>query len=109
MLTSAETRYSQIECLEAVWACEQLSKYLYGCFTIQTDHKPLVPVINSKDINAVDIRCQRLQLSMMRYNGKAVYIPGKQLIVADKLSRHPSPTLQLDVVDLTDGINNINL
>ena len=31
-------------------------------------------------------------MRMMRYNPKAQHVPGKELIVADTLSRHPFPT-----------------
>ena len=56
-LLPAEGRYAQIEkeCLASVWACE---KFIQD-FKLLTDHKPLVPLINGSDLNAVPIRCQR--------------------------------------------------
>ncbi|KAI2643036.1 hypothetical protein H4Q32_027704 [Labeo rohita] len=99
-----EARYAQIEkeCLSVVWACEKFSKYLYGLdsFVIHTDHKPLIPLINSKEIDMVPLRFNRL----MKFNAKAEFVPGKLLVVADTLSRHPSPTPQLGSVELTDDI-----
>ena len=74
------------ECLTGVWCCEKSDKDLRGLdFKLFTDHKLLVPLINSRDLDKVPICSQQLLIRMMRYNPEAQYIPGKQLVVADTL------------------------
>ena len=53
-------RYVQIEkeAVAATWACEKFSMYiLEKRFLIETDHKPLVPLLGSKHIDSVTVYC----------------------------------------------------
>ena len=92
-LTDTERRYSQIEkeALATTWACERLSNYLIGLpFTVETDHKPLVPLLGTKALDELPPRVLRFRLRLMRYQFNIVHVPGKNLITADALSRAPA-------------------
>ena len=116
-LTDTETRWAQIEkeLLAATWTCEKMHMFLSGLpsFELQLDHKPLIPLINTKNLVDAPIRCQRMLMRLMRYNATAVFVPGKQHLVPDYLSRHPLPTqdeisavLQEDVHGFCERIFN---
>ena len=90
-LTPVECRYAQIEkgALGLTWACERCSDYLVGkSIVAETDHKPLVPLITTRTLNEVPPRIQRLRMRRMRFHLKEVnHVPGKELYIADALSR----------------------
>ncbi len=108
MMTSAETRYSQIEkeCLALVWACEKFARYLVGLkeYVLLTDHKPLVPLLSGAiSIEEAPVRCQRMIIRMMRFNPTVQHVPGKDLVVADALSRKPIP-LRSEDTELSEEV-----
>ena len=94
-LTDAEKNYAVIEkeALAATWAVERFSQFLLGMdFVIETDHKPLIPLLSSKEIACMPPRIQRFRLRLMRFSPTVVYVPGKQQVTADALSRAPVGT-----------------
>lgn len=72
-----------------------------GHFKLITNHKPLVPLNNCRDLDNVLFRCQRILLRLLRFNVTAEYAPGKTLVVADILSQSP----QSSTVDSTTEVN----
>lgn len=102
-LTDAETRYACIEreLLAIVYGVERFHTYLYGQkFLVKTDHKPLVMILNKPLVRAPP-RLQRMLLRLQQYDFTIEYKPGKDMTVADTLSRLPSPgnvkTIDLDL------------
>jgi hypothetical protein len=91
-LTETEQRYAQIEkeALATTWACEKFQEYLLGTsFRVETDHKPLVPLLSTKALDVVPIRVQIFRLRLMGFSFTTVHVPGKELDTADTLSRAP--------------------
>ena len=91
-LTDTEKRYAQIEkeALALTWASERFQDCLIGLhYTIETDHKPLVPLLSTKNLEELPIRVQCFRLRLMRFTYTIVHVPGKNLCTADALSRSP--------------------
>ena len=91
-LTVTETRYANIECelLVIVFACQRFNTYvLRRPFTVESDHKPL-EMIHQKSLASASPRLQRMLLQLQRYDVTIRYRSGKNMLLADALSRCPS-------------------
>lgn len=69
-MSPTERRYAQIEkeALGITWASERVADYLIGLkFHIETDHKPLVPLFSTKNLDEVPARVQRFRMRVMRF------------------------------------------
>ena len=98
-MTETEQRYAQIEkeALAITWACEKFSDYILGRqIEIETDHKPPVPLLMSKQLDSLPPRVLRFRLRMDRYTYSIYHVPGKNLYTADTLSRAPLSTTEHD-------------
>jgi hypothetical protein len=91
-LSPAEKNYAVVELELAIqWTVEKCRLYLAGAdFTVVTDHQPLLGIINNKNLDTINnTRIQRLMAKLLGYNFKAVWVPGKNHLIADALSRAP--------------------
>ncbi|GBM68494.1 Uncharacterized protein K02A2.6 [Araneus ventricosus] len=91
-LSATERDYAQIEkeALAIVWGCGKFHDYIVGLtVNIETDYRPLVPIFMHKALDGLSPRLQRMKLKMIRYSYEVQYIPGKDLVIADALSRSP--------------------
>ena len=67
----------------------RFSDYCFGRFvTVESDHKPL-EAIKKKALSEAPERIRNMLLSLQRFDFEIVYKPGKELIIADCLSRAP--------------------
>ena len=110
-LTDTESRYAMIELelLAIVWAVQKCEVYLRGRdFQIVTDHRPLVPILNSYSLSQIENqRLLRLRMKLNSYSFTAEWQRGKDNFSADALSRFPvnAPT----VSDELDEVHQIRL
>ncbi|XP_028404008.1 uncharacterized protein K02A2.6-like [Dendronephthya gigantea] len=88
-LTPAESRYANIEreLLAVIYGCEKFHTYLYGRqFVVESDHRPLEQ-IQKKNLDMAPPRLQRMLLRLQPYGCIIKYKPGKEMVIADTLSR----------------------
>ena len=103
-LTETESRYANIEreLLAVVYGCERFHTYLFGqSFTVESDHKPLES-IKLKHLRAAPPRLQRMLLKLQPYDMTIKYRPGKDIPIADALSRlSPEETEPIEDLDVS--------
>lgn len=89
-LTDTEKEYAQIEKeMLAVVVSVLKFHYIYGRkMIVVTDHKPLLSIMKKLVSKICNVRLQRLKLKLIKYDIELVYRPGKELYIADYLSRH---------------------
>ena len=88
-LTEVETRYAQIEkeLLAIVFALERFHQYTFARHvTVSSDHKPLESIIK-KSLFKAPRRLQGMLMRMQKYQVTIVYKPGREMHIADTLSR----------------------
>ena len=92
-LTDVETRYAQIEkeMLAIVWSVEKFNQYTYGReVSVLSDHKPLEAIMKKPLANAPK-RLQGMLMRLQKYTVHVTYEQGKNMFLADTLSRAYMP------------------
>lgn len=87
-LTETEQRYAQIEkeALAIMWASGHFRTYFLGLqFHIDTDHKPLVPLLTTKRLDELRPLLQRFRMRLLEYGFTISHIPVKKIHPADVL------------------------
>ena len=105
-MTETERRYAQIEkeALATTWACEKFLDYVLGRqFQIESDHKPLIPILSTKHLDNLPPRVLRFRLRLAKFNYTIHHVPGKLMYTADALSRAPLVETD-DPTDLPDEV-----
>ncbi|CAB4040119.1 Hypothetical predicted protein [Paramuricea clavata] len=89
-LTPTQQKYAQIEkeSLAIVFGTTKFHQFLFGKEVLVTsDHKPLEYIFN-KPLHQASLRLQKMLLGLQGYELRIVYKPGKELFIADTISRN---------------------
>ena len=82
--------------LAVVWSIEKFDQYTYGRrVNMVSDHKPLESIMK-KALASAPKRLQGMMMRLQKYDINLIYVPGKNLLLADTLSRAYRPTTTLN-------------
>ncbi len=76
--------------------------------TVETDHKPLETIL-TKPLHTAPARLQKMIMSIQKHPIHVIYKPGKELLIADTLSRAPLPDKATELEFQQYDINIIHL
>ena len=67
--------------LSLTWGILKMSMYSHGLpeFIVETDHKPLIPILNSRMLYDLSPRIQAMRMMLLKYSFTATHIPGKDV------------------------------
>ena len=88
-LRENEVKWAQIEkeMGAVVFACSKFHDYIFNKpVLVETDHKPLVTIFK-KSLDKAPARLQNMLMKLQKYNLEVVYKRGKDMHIADALSR----------------------
>ena len=81
--------------------------YIQGCkFVLQTDNKPLIPLINAKNLADTSVRCQRLLMRLAHFLPRRNTSRGKYMVVANAVSGDVANTIIPEGTDLFKEIHD---
>jgi hypothetical protein len=93
-LRDNEKQWGQIdkEFLAILYSCQKFHYFIYGKpnIIVHSDHKPLVSIM-AKEMNQINsARLQKIKMKLLKYDITVQYVPGKEMHIADTLSRDPA-------------------
>ena len=104
LLSEAESRYSNIEreMLAVLFCLEKFHYYAYGrLVVVESDHKPLEAIFK-QHLSSAPPCLARMLLRIQKYDVQIKYLPGKDIPVADALSRiSPCPGEAVKGLDIS--------
>ena len=106
-LTKSQQIWGQIEkeLLAIYFGCKKFDQFCFGQkVNAESDHKPLETLFK-KSFHDIPIRLQRIMLKLERYDLSVKWVPGKQLLIADALSRAPLKGVPPDSLELETDLD----
>ena len=110
LLSDTESRYSNIEreMLAVLSGLEKFHYYAYGQpVVVESDHKPLEAIFK-KYLSSAPPHIARMMLRIQKYDAQIKFVPGKDIPVADALSRISSCSGE-DVQGLDVSLHEVHL